>query len=440
MLPQGSRFRESEEFPDTGQSRAAPSAQREEAPRGTAPLDTYTGFAATPMPAGRTRSAHSAQLDPDTGELVPPFDPAAKWELQARARKLLPDHKRLWKCHYVRFSKELPVEIRTAKASGKTFYGGLMVCGLVWLCPVCAAKVQKVRADELHDGLTRWTAGGGAVELVTYTVPHGRSDRLQDLDGGLRRAYRQLTSLRAYKALCEELGVVGSVVSPEVTWGPVTGWHPHLHVLRFRLGEPAAAHSGPRPASTAGGSSSTRRLFELWRDAVDRTGLGVASAKAFRVQDATRAARYLTKMGTEAYTWRTSDELARSHSKRGREGRMTPFDFLRSSVAGTDGPWRQLWREYAETFRGRRQLRYSPGLRDLLGSHDRRTDEQVAASVREPYALLQQLSDDDWQTVRAAGARARGELLQVAELHGTEGVRLYIAALAARSDHEAVPA
>src|SRR5690606_6073049 len=105
-------------------------------------------------------------------------------------------------------------------------------------------------------------------------------------------------------------------------------------------------------------------------------------------------ARYVAKMGTEAYTWRTADELARSHSKRGREGRMTPFDFLRSAVAGSDGPWRQLWREYAEVFRGRRQLRYSPGLRDLLGALDFRTDEQVAASLEEPYALLQALSDD----------------------------------------------
>lgn len=435
MLPQGSRFRESEEFPDTGQSRAAPSAQREEAPRGTAPLDTYTGFEAAP-----SRTEQSPKHDPETGEVLPPFDPVAKWELQAKARRFLPEHKRLWKCHYVRCSTEYGVEVRTAKPSGKAFYGGLMVCGLVWLCPVCAAKVQRVRADELHEGLTRWTAAGGTVELVTYTVPHGRSDRLQGLDEGLRRAYRLLVGSRTYRALQEELGVVGSVVAPEVTWGPVTGWHPHLHVLRFRLGEPAAARSGPGPASTAAGSASTLRLFELWRDAVDRAGLGVASPKAFRVQDATRAARYVAKMGTEAYIWRTADELARSHSKRGREGRMTPFDFLRSAVAGSDGPWRPLWREYAEAFRGRRQLRYSPGLRDLLGALDSRTDEQVAASLKEPYALLQALSDDDWRVVREAGARARGELLQVAELHGTEGVRLYIAALAARSGREAVPA
>lgn len=412
MLPQGSRVRESDRSLNLGQGR---------------PLDTYTGFEAAP-----SRTATSPSFDPETGELVAPFDPVAKWELQARARKFLPEHKRLWKCHLVRYS-EVPVEVRTAKASGKAFYGGLMVCGLVWLCPVCAAKVQKVRADELHEGLTRWVAAGGVVELVTYTVPHGRSDSLQRLDAGLRRAYRQLVGSRGYRALQEELGVVGSVVSQEVTWGEVTGWHPHLHVLRFRLGESGAGRSGACTASTAPDSHSELRLFELWREAVGRAGLGVASPKAFKVQDATHAARYVAKLGSEVLTWRTADELVRSHSKRGREGRMTPFDFLRAGVVGLAGPWRQLWREYAEVYRGRHQLRYSPGLRDLLGTLDARTDDQVAASIGEPYALLQTLTDDDWQVVRSAGPRARGELLQVAELHGVDGIRHYLAALRARA-------
>ena len=125
-------------------------------------LDTYTGFEAAPM-----GTATSPQYDRETGELVAPVDPVAKWELQARARKFLPEHKRLWKCHLVRYSKEFGVEVRTAKASGKAFYGGLVACGLVWLCPVCAAKVQAVRADELHGSLTSWQTFGGTVELDT---------------------------------------------------------------------------------------------------------------------------------------------------------------------------------------------------------------------------------------------------------------------------------
>ena len=387
-----------------------------------ASLDNNTGFAAIPSTTGFP--AH----DPETGEVLPAFDRLAKWEMQARARKLLPGQKRLGKCHRVRYSTEVGVEIRRAKESGRAFYGGLIACGLVWLCPVCAPKVQSVRAAEVADAIDYWELCGGIVELVTYTVPHHRSQRLEELDTAVRNAYRWMTSLRAYKELARDLEVIGTVVAPEVTWGAETGWHPHLHVLRFRRSVGAGGRQDARTSATPDSA-----LFELWKSAVLRAGLEAPSIKAFKVQDGTRAAEYVAKMGTDTYTWGTHDELVRSHTKKGREGRYTPFDFLRNSLADLEGPWGSLWRDYAAVYRGRRQLRWSPGLKDFLGASESRQDDEIAASLGEAYWLLAELSDDDWQLVRGAGPRARGELLEVAELHGQEGIAAYLEVLRVRT-------
>lgn len=386
-------------------------------------LDNNAVFAANP-----SRPGLSGNLDPETGELVPGFDPVAKWELQARGRTLLPGQKRLGLCHRARFSTELGVEVRRAKASGKTFYGGLQTCGLVWLCPVCAPKVQTVRAAEVEAALGFWVLAGGTVELVTFTVPHHRSQRLEELDGGVRQAYRSMTGNRGYRELMTDLDVIGTIVSPEVTWGAETGWHPHLHVLRFRRDVGAGGREDARTSV-----SPDTELFELWRASVVRAGLEAPSIRGFRVQNAEKAARYVAKMGNETYNWGTHDELVRSHSKKGREGRMTPFDFLRASVAGAEGPWGPLWRDYATVYRGRRQLRWSPGLKASLGVSEGRTDDEIAASIGEAYWVLAELSDDDWGLVRASGPRARGELLQVAELHGREGMELYLGELRRRA-------
>lgn len=385
-----------------------------------APLDTYTGFAATP-----SRTAFP-EHDPETGEVLARFDRLAKWEMQARARALLPSQKRLAKCHRVRYSTEVGVEVRRAKESGKAFYGGLIACGLVWLCPVCAPKIQGVRAAEVAEAIEYWEQCGGIVELVTYTVPHHRSQRLEELDTAVRNAYRSMTGSRAYRELAQDLEVLGTIVAPEVTWGAETGWHPHLHVLRFRR---SGGAGGRQDARTSAPPDST--LFELWRAAVVRAGLEAPSIRAFKVQNGTRAAEYVAKMGTDTYTWGTHDELVRSHTKKGREGRFTPFDFIRNSLAGLEGPWGSLWRDYAAVYRGRRQLRWSPGLKDFLGATESRQDEEIAASLGEAYWLLAELSDEDWKLVRGSGHRARGELLEVAELHGSEGIAVYLAALRA---------
>jgi hypothetical protein len=73
------------------------------------------------------------------------------------------------------------------------------------------------------------------------------------------------------------------------------------------------------------------------------------------LQDAIKAAWYVTKLGTE-YFWITEDEMVRSYTKWGCGFLYSLFDFLCVFADIADGPWRFLWRQYEAAFKGRAQL------------------------------------------------------------------------------------
>lgn len=390
---------------------------------GTAPpLITNAKFVCHPV-----QDSVSGGWNLATGEVIETWDPLLKWELQDVARRFLPRGHRLANCHRVR-REDSSIQVRFSEEHTKAFYSGLQTCGLGWLCPVCAPKIQAVRAAELQRAIDQ-AAELGVVDMVTLTVPHRKGQSLQEVDGVRRRAWRSMQNTRGYRDLAKELGLVGVVVSDEVTWGPETGWHPHAHVLRFRR---------PGPVSRRG--KLTRpdlRLFELWRGAVERRGWETPKLGGFSVQDGSRAAEYVAKLGKpeEAFTWGLADEMTRSHTKRGRSGlRFTPFDFLRAGAEGREGPWGGLWREYAAAVKGRQQLRWSQGLRERLGVFDVGTDEEIAESIGEAWTWARDLGPEDWHVVRRY--RVRGELLRVAELTGRAGVDLFLGELHRRARDE----
>lgn len=111
------------------------------------------------------------------------------------------------------------------------------------------------------------------------------------------------------------------------------------------------------------------------------------------VDDVDVLSEYFTK---NAYTVKGVDSAAldvtSSTTKTARQGNRTPFGILEDLVAGypglIDDPEaaydaeqrdRALWREWESTSKGRRQLRPSDGLRDLLGLGPEPTDEELAA-------------------------------------------------------------
>jgi hypothetical protein len=370
------------------------------------PLDNSTGIASPP--------SRTDFLDRSTGEVVPEWDPTTKWELQAIARAALGGSHRLRICHRHVRPDVGGVEVRRRIEGGRTFLGGLMVCGMVWVCPVCAPKVQAARAAELQAAMDAWTAQGGSVLLQTQTFRHSRADVLGDLQGPFREALRGFRSGKRYQGAMASLGLGGTVTGHEVTWGEANGWHPHAHSLLFVAGgvTPAAAHDA---------------LWPLWELAAFRNDLEV-DERAYRVEGGSRASRYVNKLGAEV-RWGAAQEVVRSHTKIGRHASMTPFDFLRAHIEDPKGGrWLRLYREFAGGFHGRNQLTWSRGFKRWLLGTEGRTDLEVAASIGERYEALAMLTHHEWSMVRGAGHHP-GTVLRVFDLAGRDGLRVWLDSL-----------
>lgn len=360
------------------------------------------------VPSGLGDSATIADLraaSQNSEEAIRRLGRLERFALQEVARKVLPKY-RVSSC----LRRRIPgrdVEVWKSAEHGSTHYKGLQVCGSVWTCPVCAAKISERRRAELVSVVASWRASGGEVALITLTNPHYRADKLSDLVAGQRRAYARLTRGKAWDKLREKFGFDGTVRTWEVTHGD-NGWHPHFHVLTF-LKAPA----------------DLQELQDLighqWKQACKLAGLPVPSdAHGCRVDDGSKAAKYASKWGIES-------EMTKGHiAKKAKGGGSSPFDFLRRLLADeNDRQAAVLFSEFAEAFKGMSQLRWSKGLRGRFGLGVA-SDEQIAEGGEEDSLRLGQIPADDWRRVLWVDGRAT--ILELAR-HGWQFVREYLDSL-----------
>lgn len=372
------------------------------------PLGIYAKTEATAL-------ARAFQVDQATGEILDaPADPkrfrAERYALKSVVNRLLPTS-RTSKCCRWRIPKQ-SVQVHRSVEHGKAFYSGLEVCASVWACPVCAAKISERRRAELVTSVALAKSMGLHVKLLTLTVPHGLGDDLPMLLEQIRNAWRRTTTGRAGKQFRKLLGIKGTIRSLEVTHGR-NGFHPHLHVLLF-LDQDATNHC-------------IQGLFApIWIDACTKSGLPAPShLHGCRVDDGSYAAKYASKWGLES-------EMTKSHTKQGKFGSRTPWDFLRSILGKAEG-WEQdchLFRTYAQAFKGQRQLYWSNGLRALLALGEEATDEEVAAVQEDNARMLAELTDDQWRAI----LRTKSEtlVLDMAEEH-PEALPVLLASILERS-------
>jgi Replication protein len=303
-------------------------------------------------------------------------------------------------------------------------FSGLVVCGSIWICPVCACKISETRREELSLMLELGRAAGWTVALGTFTYSHNRRDGLYDSVAKLLRAFKTMQNREGYVAVRSAVGWKHSVKALEVTWGASNGWHPHIHQLMFF--EPGAA--GLRALES--------RLTDLWQRACKSVGIGCSIEHGVKLDVARENVDdYIVKMGEgrSARSWTEADELVKWHSKKaGRsvEGdqRYTPFDLLRwcRDEEGNEEPIR-LFREYAVAFRRRHQLHYSRGLRAEFPEVPVTLDYQAAGQIDEDAILLALLSRSEWRQV--VDRELRGTLLEVARNGDRALVVQFLAAL-----------
>ena len=331
------------------------------------------------------------------------------------------------------------VKIHKSVNHGKTFYSGLCTCGGVWVCPVCAAKIQARRTIEIQnlfqkaykqrtdkDGKTFYTFGiQKQIIMLTLTYPHALSDKLADsleLHAkalSIFRSYNNKDTGNGYKKFKADIGYEGLVRSLEITHG-ANGWHPHTHELWvLDYWEEDSERE----------QQIIEYLLKRWEHACKKVGLLVEDkVKAFRENALHVAFRandsdYITKQNSaNDKTWGADKEVACSNSKVGKKNGKAPFQILLDTETCTKS--RSLFIEYTLAMKGKAQMFWTPGLKGKVGVEEK-TDEQLAEEMQDKADLLALLQREHWVCV--VKNKARAEILDIAEGAGIEGLIAWFA-------------
>ncbi|MNW44034.1 Replication protein [compost metagenome] len=339
-------------------------------------------------------------------ETQPINDRFIRYQMQSVAKHILPNN-RVGICLRHQIERYGGVDLYKHRSTQKAFYGGLMVCGSVWVCPVCASKISERRRGELKTAFKGHLASGGYCTMVTLTFSHSVKDKLADLLLSLSKATQHFSRGKRYDNFRKEIGLIGSIRAFEITYG-VNGWHPHIHLLLMH----------DKEIEGWDWVDMEDKLYNMWEGACAKNGLGTSREHGLKMHDAAEASTYIGKWGDLMdKRWGTDSEMTKANIKKGRSGSLTPFDFLRLVVEDGDLEYEEKFREYAAAVKGKSQLRWSRGLKDKFLIEDK-TDEEVATEKVEEADLLGVLDWQDWRYIVRNELRVK--LLQEVEQHGYE--------------------
>jgi hypothetical protein len=222
----------------------------------------------------------------------------------------------------------------------------------------------------------------------------------------LQGALDVFTNGRAYMALKDAYGVAGLLRASEVTHGK-NGWHCHLHELQAL-----------DDVSSVDWDCMRSDYGARWLSSLASVGIS-GNSHALDViagSDASAQfqARYMSKHGKlPAGDWSIEQELTKSMSKVGHGDNRTPLDLLICSAAGDLGAG-DLWREYVQGYKGKKQLRFSKGTRALFGLGGDVSDNTLA-NRRGHGELVGYFSSPRWSSdVVGQGGDRRVEFLRQA--------------------------
>ncbi|ELV7518830.1 protein rep [Photobacterium damselae] len=348
----------------------------------------------------------------ETGEISPLESTrdyrSERWALKAASAQIL-GKCRTSKCMVLRAPDPhtgglRDIEVCKSDKLQKAFYQGLYACGDIWNCPVCAAKVSERRRNELKTALDLAKNKGWGIHFVTLTFPHGAGDNLLDILSKMTKAYGKLSSGKhslknQLKKLSEESEIFGFIRALEVTHGK-NGFHPHVHMIVFTDKE-------------TGSGLLDYVYYRAWVRACRLVGLPEPNRlHGCTVQDGSFASDYVGKWGIE-------DEMTKANQKQSKDKGVTPWGLLRCVLDGDNPDYpvdraKNLFRVYSSSFKGKRQLYWSNGLRKLLGLQKELNDQELARKADDEAAYtLANISFEQWKAIRKFKAEAM--ILNIAE-------------------------
>lgn len=310
---------------------------------------------------------------------------AERYAMQSVARKAIPDE-RVSICLRNRIVKRgsdkyEDIKVWKHRQTHKAFYSGLIVCGSVWCCPICASKITERRKQELKIAFDTHKSNGGKIAMLTLTFSHDKTDKLKDLLDKFGQATQRLFRGKAFDNIRKELDLIGRIRVYECTYGD-NGFHPHAHIALFYNNDVDLM-------------DIRIKIYRLWEKACEKEGLKTSFDFGLDLQSAEQAEEYFCKHGT----WSIEQEMTKWHSKKGKlNTSLTPFDFLRYYMHTEDIRYLKLFEEYAKAFKGKRQLQWSNGLKKRFIIEEK-SDEELAKEKTEEADLLGILSWEEWKVI-----------------------------------------
>jgi hypothetical protein len=343
-----------------------------------------------------------------------------RWSRQEVARELLPKE-RVNKCLWFRVGTYAEIWKLKDKALeyARAHYRGLMMCGSVWMCPICAAKITERRRLELQETIDAGYDFGLIVFMVTLTLQHGRQEKYKIVLDALRDAWRKVRGGRGWIEIKQKYQIVGIVTALEFTVSIDNGGHPHLHVLMFSRLAPGAIDA-----------DQLRDDISKRYDAVLKKHSRYASPDhgvMVQLGDA-QVGDYVAKFGREKEnesTWGLAAEMTKGMMKRGRleaGEHYTPFQLL-DMARMEDKQAAAMFQEFAHAFKGKHQIGGLSQVRKMLGLSKALSDEEIAEAGEEKTFKFVQLLDQQYAIIRSKGLR--GTALEVASQVGYEGFKVW---------------
>ena len=303
----------------------------------------------------------------------------ARFALQSQAAKLLP-HERVKSCLRCRIDSNISVGVKYNTKRQQAHYSNLQRCGSVWHCPVCASIITEKRRAEIKKAID---AHDGGLYMLTLTFPHYLGDNLKALLSRLELALSRFFGARKAKAIFGQMGKIGHIKALEVTHGR-NGWHPHFHLLIFTKQELPLDYD-------------TAPLLEQWQNACRLAKLPIPNSKYGLNWKKGDYSGYISK-------WGIDNEIAKGHLKTGKNGNLTAWDLLKMSMLD-DEQAGKLFQEFAISFKGRRQLVWSRGLKAMF-SIDNKTDEELAEETEKTSVDFDTVENQLFDLLRRYECRA----------------------------------
>ena len=238
---------------------------------------------------------------------------------------------------------------RDVKKSGRALFHQIVKCGDFWRCPLCSHRITMGRRAEISDIYNQVVGRGqGIAYLVTFTIPHQKTDLLEDLLRQMLYARDRLADGAWGKSLTRPPGktaktlyrlgdlFIGRMRTLEITWSSASGWHPHIHEMWVFESEVPEVRA--RLFST---------LPDAWADACEDWWLKRPGVNGVDMRRLYGNSEYLAKFGAEKRSWGAEYELAAGHGKTRSVG---AWSLLENSMYG-DMQSRAAFIEYAHALK-----------------------------------------------------------------------------------------